>query len=197
MHPALQRPPWRARAPALLSVASGPFTGLPLCGSREDLRACGASPAGWRPRAESLRAGTAARRLSSPATAGTHEGAVVGLGALWGGRHPSPTGLVACRLQENSAILKELVALRAQKSSLLGFSTHADYVLEMSMAKTSQAVATFLGDQPPSVSRGAPGAIMGVLDHDRLVPLGTLLCPSRGGRPVAAPGPSVGPRDLI
>lgn len=114
-----------------------------------------------------------------------------------GGTTPSPTGLVACRLQENSAILKELVALRAQKSSLLGFSTHADYVLEMSMAKTSQAVATFLGDQPPSVSRGAPGAIMGVLDHDGLVPLGTLLCPSRGGRPVAAPGPSVGPRDLI
>lgn len=35
--------------------------------------------------------------------------------------------------------------LRAQKSSLLGFSTHADYVLEMNMAKTSQAVATFLG----------------------------------------------------
>lgn len=153
--------------------------------------------AGNTQRAESLRAGTAARCLSSPAAAGTHEGAVAGLGALCGGRHPSPTGLVVCRLQENSAILKELVALRAQKSSLLGFSTHADYVLEMSMAKTSQAVATFLGDQPPSVSHGAPGAIMGVLDHDGLVPLGTLLCPSRGGRPVAAPGPSVGPRDLI
>lgn len=51
-----------------------------------------------------------------------------------------------CRLQENCAILKELVALRAQKCSLLGFRTHADYVLEMNMAKTSQAVATFLGD---------------------------------------------------
>lgn len=37
------------------------------------------------------------------------------------------------------------MSLRAQKSSLLGFSTHADYVLEMNMAKSSQVVATFLG----------------------------------------------------
>uniref|UniRef100_A0A8C4MW81 Thimet oligopeptidase n=1 Tax=Equus asinus asinus TaxID=83772 RepID=A0A8C4MW81_EQUAS len=52
-----------------------------------------------------------------------------------------------CRCkEENCAILRELVALRAQKSSLLGFSTHADYVLEMNMAKTSQVVATFLDE---------------------------------------------------
>lgn len=38
------------------------------------------------------------------------------------------------------------MTLRAQKSSLLGFHTHADYVLEMNMAKTSKAVATFLGN---------------------------------------------------
>ncbi|KAF6097634.1 thimet oligopeptidase 1 [Phyllostomus discolor] len=48
--------------------------------------------------------------------------------------------------EENCGILRELVTLRAQKSSLLGFSTHADYVLEMNMAKTSQAVATFLDE---------------------------------------------------
>uniref|UniRef100_A0A672SL24 Thimet oligopeptidase n=1 Tax=Sinocyclocheilus grahami TaxID=75366 RepID=A0A672SL24_SINGR len=48
--------------------------------------------------------------------------------------------------QENSAILKELVELRSRKSSLLGFSTHADFVLEMNMAKTSKTVATFLED---------------------------------------------------
>lgn len=52
-----------------------------------------------------------------------------------------------CRCkEENCAILKELVSLRAQKSSLLGFHTHADYVLEMNMAKTSQTVATFLDE---------------------------------------------------
>lgn len=45
------------------------------------------------------------------------------------------------------------MTLRAQKSSLLGFNTHADYVLEMNMAKTSQTVATFLGNRPSSASR--------------------------------------------
>nr|XP_055039593.1 thimet oligopeptidase isoform X1 [Misgurnus anguillicaudatus] len=48
--------------------------------------------------------------------------------------------------EENSAILKELVGLRSQKSSLLGFSTHADFVLEMNMAKSSKKVAGFLED---------------------------------------------------
>ncbi|KAG7327682.1 hypothetical protein KOW79_009288 [Hemibagrus wyckioides] len=46
--------------------------------------------------------------------------------------------------EENSAILKELVELRSQKSALLGFSTHADFVLEMNMSKASKKVATFL-----------------------------------------------------
>ena len=35
--------------------------------------------------------------------------------------------------------------MQAQKSCLLGFSTHANSMLEMNMAKTSQVVATFLG----------------------------------------------------
>ncbi|XP_039667194.1 LOW QUALITY PROTEIN: thimet oligopeptidase-like [Perca fluviatilis] len=46
--------------------------------------------------------------------------------------------------EDNSAILKELVELRAQKSSVLGFSTHADFVLEMNMAKSGKKVASFL-----------------------------------------------------
>lgn len=58
------------------------------------------------------------------------------------------SGLVNLRpcSQENSAILKELVQLRAQKSSLLGFSTHADFILEMNMAKSGKKVAAFLGE---------------------------------------------------
>ncbi|XP_075997736.1 thimet oligopeptidase isoform X2 [Genypterus blacodes] len=46
--------------------------------------------------------------------------------------------------EENASILKELVQLRAQKSSVLGFSTHADFVLEMNMAKSGKKVAGFL-----------------------------------------------------
>ena len=38
-----------------------------------------------------------------------------------------------------------LPILQAPKSCLLGFSTRANSVLEMNMAKTSQVVATFLG----------------------------------------------------
>nr|XP_032647978.1 thimet oligopeptidase isoform X2 [Chelonoidis abingdonii] len=48
--------------------------------------------------------------------------------------------------EENYLILKELVDLRAQKSNLLGFDTHADFVLEMNMAKTSKTVASFLDE---------------------------------------------------
>lgn len=73
-------------------------------------------------------------------------------GRGWAGR---PRAAAGC-FQENCAILRELVTLRAQKSSLLGFSTHADYVLEMNMAKNSQVVATFLGNPVPHpVSRRA------------------------------------------
>ncbi|KAK1157155.1 thimet oligopeptidase-like [Acipenser oxyrinchus oxyrinchus] len=46
--------------------------------------------------------------------------------------------------ETNSRILKELVQLRAQKCALLGFSSHSDFVLEMSMAKNSKNVAAFL-----------------------------------------------------
>ncbi|XP_060640699.2 thimet oligopeptidase [Anolis sagrei] len=48
--------------------------------------------------------------------------------------------------EENSRILKELLELRAQKASLLGFPTHADFALEMTMAKDRKTVGHFLDD---------------------------------------------------
>ncbi|XP_063147088.1 thimet oligopeptidase isoform X2 [Candoia aspera] len=48
--------------------------------------------------------------------------------------------------EENCRILQELVELRAQKSALLGFKTHAAFVLEMNMAKDCKTVATFLDE---------------------------------------------------
>lgn len=48
--------------------------------------------------------------------------------------------------QENCRILQQLVELRAQKSVLLGFDTHAAFVLEMNMAKECKTVASFLGE---------------------------------------------------
>ncbi|XP_045158245.2 thimet oligopeptidase-like [Mercenaria mercenaria] len=49
-------------------------------------------------------------------------------------------------VKENTAILEELIRLRHEKAQLLGFKTHAAFVLDMRMAKTPEKVATFLKD---------------------------------------------------
>ena len=54
----------------------------------------------------------------------------------------------------NQEILKEIAGLRHQRAVLLGYSTHADFVLAERMAESSERVKTFL-DRLLSASKGA------------------------------------------
>ncbi|KAF5400849.1 Thimet oligopeptidase [Paragonimus heterotremus] len=47
-------------------------------------------------------------------------------------------------VKENYPILKRLLEVRKERSSLLDFSTHADFILETRMARTAQNVCSFL-----------------------------------------------------
>lgn len=49
-------------------------------------------------------------------------------------------------MQDNTAILTELVKLRAEKAAILGFDTHAAFIHDMRMAKTPENVKKFLKD---------------------------------------------------
>ncbi|MDU1889997.1 MAG: M3 family metallopeptidase [Dysgonomonas sp.] len=47
---------------------------------------------------------------------------------------------------DNKEIIKKLVTLRLEKANILGFNTHADFVLEQTMAKTPDNVFKLLND---------------------------------------------------
>ena len=46
---------------------------------------------------------------------------------------------------DNRPLIKDIVSLRSERARLLGFATHADYMLDDRMAKTPAAVRTLLG----------------------------------------------------
>ncbi|KAI8087812.1 uncharacterized protein B0P05DRAFT_532363 [Gilbertella persicaria] len=50
------------------------------------------------------------------------------------------------RNKENIALLEEALKLRRKAAKILGYKSHADYVLEVKMAKTVDAVEKFLND---------------------------------------------------
>ncbi len=45
---------------------------------------------------------------------------------------------------DNNKIIEKMVALRAERAEILGYQTHADFILERNMAKTTDKVISFL-----------------------------------------------------
>jgi peptidyl-dipeptidase Dcp len=77
---------------------------------------------------------------------------------------------------DNTAVLLEIVKLRAERAALLGFPSHAAYVLADSTAKTPDAVAEMLGKLAPAAARNAAAEqgeleviVEGDLDDDQKV----------------------------
>ncbi len=56
---------------------------------------------------------------------------------------------------DNTGVLLEIVKLRAERAALLGFASHAAFVLADSTAKTPDAVAAMLGRLAPPAARNA------------------------------------------
>ena len=54
-------------------------------------------------------------------------------------------------IAQNGPTLAKMAELRAQKASLLGYATWANYVLESQMAKTPEAVFSMLDDMAPQI----------------------------------------------
>ncbi len=49
-------------------------------------------------------------------------------------------------VNDNKVVVERITSLRVKRANLLGYKTHADFVLEETMAKTPEAVYSFLHD---------------------------------------------------
>ncbi|MCK7636524.1 M3 family metallopeptidase [Corynebacterium pygosceleis] len=57
--------------------------------------------------------------------------------------------------EKNPAVLVEMVKLRARRAALLGYDTHADYVIEEETARTADAARRMLTDLAPAAAANA------------------------------------------
>jgi len=77
-------------------------------------------------------------------------------------------------IKENTPILEEIIVLRQEEAKLLGFDSHANYILDIRMAKTADTVFKFLHDLTDKLSKPA------LRDVDRLLQLKKADTTSRG-----------------
>ncbi|MBL8755065.1 MAG: M3 family metallopeptidase [Planctomycetes bacterium] len=71
---------------------------------------------------------------------------------------------------DNKALVLKIAALRAERAGLLGFATHADYVLQDQMAGSAAAVAKMLASMTPQIvakARGEAAELQAWLDANR------------------------------
>ncbi|MFH0411190.1 M3 family metallopeptidase [Corynebacterium sp. L4756] len=59
--------------------------------------------------------------------------------------------------ESNSSVLLEMAQLRAQRAQLLGYDTHADYVIAEETAKEASAVSSMLRGLVPAINANAAG----------------------------------------
>lgn len=74
----------------------------------------------------------------------------------------------------NAPLLAEIVELRQQAAGILGYSTYADYIIEVKMAKTSKTVLDFLDDLQAKLMP------IGEMEKLRLLKLKEEECKERG-----------------
>jgi len=70
---------------------------------------------------------------------------------------------------DNKAIVNEMVNLRLQRANMLGFNTHADYVLDNNMAKTPDKVYELIGslmDAGLPVAKAEAAELQALIDKD-------------------------------
>ena len=71
---------------------------------------------------------------------------------------------------DNKKVIEQMVALRAEKANLLGYANHAEFVIDVNMAKTPEKVYAFLNELwEPALKRAQSELIelQGIVDREK------------------------------